>query len=233
LTGTATRFDLRYSTSPITDANFNSATSWSAPPTPGISGTHETVTIIDLQPSTQYWFALKTVDDADNWSGISNVITKTTLAAPDLMRPSQIANLTATSNSENTAVLNWTAVGDDSLTGTATSYDIRYSTTAITAANFASATQVTNEPTPGASGAAQTFTVGGLSRQRTYYFAIKAIDEAGNPSAVSNVATATTLDKTRPAAVNDLAVGFIWIGASPSASLATLPSGRERGRYRL
>ena len=42
----------------------------------------------------------------------------------------------------NSVHLSWTASGDDSLTGTASQYDLRYSTSLITAANFASATQV-------------------------------------------------------------------------------------------
>jgi len=67
----------------------------------------------------------------------------------------------------------WTAVGDDSLTGTATSYDLRMSTSAITAANFSSATALTGEPTPAAPGTLQSVTVRGLSRQVTYWFAIK------------------------------------------------------------
>src|SRR5439155_25394800 len=134
-----------------------------------------------------------------------------TLAAPDTVRPAPIANLSVTGTTETSAALSWAAVGDDSLTGTATSYDIRWSKSPITAANWSTATQVTGEPAPTASGATQTFTVTGLTRQTTYYFAIKASDDAGSPSALSNVASATTPDQTRPSAINDLVVGFLWL----------------------
>ena len=39
--------------------------------------------------------------------------------------------------------LSWTAPGDDGATGTATTYDVRYSTATINAGNWASATQAT------------------------------------------------------------------------------------------
>jgi hypothetical protein len=165
------------------------------------------------------------------------VISRATLAAPDTTRPAAIATLSVTGSTETTASLRWTAVGDDSLTGTASSYDLRYSMSPITASNWNSATQVNGEPTPAASGTVTNFTVNGLSRQITYYFAIKVSDDAGNPSALSNVVNVTTPDQTAPAAVRDLAVGFTWLGwrtVSPeidrSSSLAVLPDSHRGGR---
>ncbi len=89
---------------------------------------------------------------------------------------------------------------------------MRYSTSPITAANFASATAVTGEPAPAVAGTAQSFTVRGLTRQVTYYFAAKATDDAGNVSAISNVPTVTTPDSLAPASIKDLAASFVWIG---------------------
>ena len=56
----------------------------------------------------------------------------------------------------NSVRLSWTTPGDDSLTGVATQFDLRYSTSAITAANFASATRWTGTPSPGVAGTQQT-----------------------------------------------------------------------------
>jgi phosphodiesterase/alkaline phosphatase D-like protein len=233
LSGTASQFDVRYSTSPITAANFASATQWLGAPTPTAPGTTQSTIVTGLQPSTTYWFAMKTADEVPNWSGISNVVSRATLAAPDTIRPAQIANVSVTNVTETTAALSWTTVGDDSLTGNATSYDIRYSTAPITSANWASATQSTGEPTPTAPGSTQTFTVTGLTRQRTYYFAVRALDEGGNISALSNVPSATTPDQTRPAAVNNLVVGFVWIGSSVGETTAMLVPRRPPGRAHL
>ena len=212
LTGTATQYDLRYSTATITTTNFSTATRFTGTPTPAAAGTRQTVIVTGLQPSTTYYFGLKTADEVPNWSGLSNVVSRTTLAAPDLIRPAQITTLTITGSTETTASLRWNAVGDDSLTGTATSVDVRYSTSPITSANWGSATQATGEPTPAVSGTVTNFTVTGLTRQTTYYFAMIATDDAGNPSALSNVPSVTTPDQNAPAAVRDLAVGFLWMG---------------------
>jgi len=205
--------DVRYSTTAITSANFASATRWTSVPTPAASGTKQTTTITGLQPNTAYWFAIKTADEVPNWAGISNIITRTTLAAPDTIRPAAL-NASVTAPLETRAIVAFAATGDDSLTGTATTYDVRYSASPITIANWGAATQVTGEPAPMAPGTAQTVTINGLTRQTIYYFAARIIDEAGNPSALSNVVSVTTPDLSAPAAIRDLAVGFLWFGWS-------------------
>ena len=219
LSGTASQFDIRYSTSPITSANFASATRFtSGVPVPAAPGSSQSVVVTGLAASTTYYFAMKTGDDVPNWSGMSNLVTKTTTASPDLVRPAPIA-MTITSQTDSTVTLQWSAVGDDSLSGTAASYDLRFATSAITSANFTAATAVTGEPTPAAPGAVQTYTVRGLSRQVTYWFAIKASDESGNVSAISNVPSVTTPDTVPPAAITNLTLGLYWINFSSAAVL--------------
>jgi len=88
--------------------------------------------------------------------------------------------------------LSWTAPGDDANTGTASTYDIRYSTSLITGANWDSATQCTDEPTPSVAGSIETFTVIGLSDNTPYFFAMKTGDKVSNWSGLSNVASGTT-----------------------------------------
>lgn len=226
MTGTATQFDIRYSTSPITAANFASAARWTTGvPVPGLPGTLQNVVVTGLSPATTYYFAIKTGDEVPNWAGISNVATKTTAVAPDVTRPAPLA-ISVSALTDTTATLAWTATGDDSLTGTATTYDVRWSTAPITAANFATASAATGEPVPGAPGAAQSFTVTGLSRQVLYYFAVKVADEAGNWSAMSNVPSATTPDTKAPAAISDLVVNLTWLNWSSVAVLPRRGGGR-------
>ena len=103
--------------------------------------------------------------------------------------------------------LRWTAPGDDGSVGTAAQYDVRYSTSAITANNWNSATQVTGEPAPKVAGSAESFTINSLTANTTYYFAVKTADEATNWSGLSNVVSVTTADETAPAAIADLTAG--------------------------
>ena len=227
LLGTAAQFDLRYSTSPITSANFNSATRWATTPAPTAPGTTQSVMVTGLTPSTTYYFAIKTGDDVPNWSGISNVLSVTTASAPDLIRPAPLA-ISVTAVTDTTATLGWSAVGDDSLTGTAASYDVRYSSSPITPSNWASASQASNEPVPTAAGTSQSYKVTALARQATYYFAVRVTDEAGNTSALSNVPSAITPDTVPPAAVTNLSASFVWIGWHAMAARA--PRVRETPR---
>jgi len=117
-------------------------------------------------------------------------------------------------------VLIWSAPGDDSLTGAATRYDLRYSTQMITVQNFSQAKPVVNLPPPGAAKSFQLAAVDSLSPGRTYYFAIKSVDHAGNWSCLSNVVT-----RTPPsiAGVEDaLALAFTAPWPNPARSTSRL-----------
>ncbi len=204
-TGTATTYDIRYSTTPITDLNFGSATQATGEPSPKAAGQAETFTINGLNSGIAYYFALKTADEVPNWSNMSNSVSRAT--TQETTPPSAIANLGAGSETFNSVTLTWTAPGDDGNSGTATSYDIRYSTSAITSGNFNSATQVTGEPSPKAAGQSESFVVPGLNANTTYYFAIKTADEIPNWSAISNVVSrATAQETTAPRNITDLLV---------------------------
>jgi phosphodiesterase/alkaline phosphatase D-like protein len=105
-----------------------------------------------------------------------------------------------------TAILVWTAVGDDALVGTASQYDIRYSATPLTELNWDAATQCIGEPLPKIAGAAETFVVTGLTPSTTYWFGMKVADEVPNWSDLSNVVSITTIDGVRPAPISTLTV---------------------------
>jgi hypothetical protein len=78
--GQAARYDLRYSLSPITEQNFDRATAVPLAVRPAAAGIRQRTRVEGLQSNRAYYFALKSVDDAGNWSLISNV---TYLTAPD------------------------------------------------------------------------------------------------------------------------------------------------------
>lgn len=115
-----------------------------------------------------------------------------TIADPDTIPPGSISDLNASSPGSNSMGLTWTATGDDGNSGRAANYDIRYSTSPITPANFGSATPA-GGPNPQPAGSAESFSVGGLATSTLYYFALKAADEFGNAGPMSNLASGTTL----------------------------------------
>lgn len=118
---------------------------------------------------------------------VTALVTITQYVAPTVIFPSVLFN-----DDSNSATLTWTAPGDDGSVGQATAYDVRYATSAITEQNWDGATAVANPPTPGTAGTQESFVVGGLNPSTTYYFAIKTVDEAGNWSPVSNIASKST-----------------------------------------
>jgi hypothetical protein len=87
----------------------------------------------------------------------------------------------------DSVTLRWTAVGDDSLVGTAAGYDLRMSESPITESSWSAATALGGLPVPLASGALQQVIVRGLTPGSTYYFALRVRDDAGNWSGVSNL----------------------------------------------
>ena len=188
-TGTASQYDIRYAISIIdTDAKFNSATQCTGEPAPKVAGSSETFTVTGLTEGTTYYFAIKTGDEVPNWSPLSN-----SPNAKPSVAPAAITNLATSSPTQNSIALSWTAPGDDGNTGTASSYDIRYSTSIIdTDAKFNSSTQCTGEPAPKSTGSAESFTVTSLSASTTYYFAIKTADAVPNWSLISNSPSGTT-----------------------------------------
>jgi hypothetical protein len=191
--GTASQYDIRYSTSPITDADWELATQVSGEPAPKAPGTTEVFVVTGLFSSTVYYIALKTADEKPNWSDLSNIASGRTLVSSDNVPPAAVSNLAVSNPTTRSVMLIWTAPGDDGNTGAATHYDIRYSTVPITFANWTSATECTGEPTPKAAGNADTFVVTGLAPETSYYFALQTTDEAHNWSPLSNVVNASTL----------------------------------------
>jgi hypothetical protein len=109
----------------------------------------------------------------------------------DTVRPGPIRDLSASTSGVTTVALAWTSVGDDSLTGTASAYDVRFTTSSTPRWDLM--TSATGEPSPKEAGAPESFTVTGLAANTNYRFIVKTFDDKMLTSAESNVAVATTL----------------------------------------
>ena len=83
--GTASSYDVRFSTDPIEDADdFANATPIDDPPSALPPGFEQEATVSGLAPLTEYFFAITSDDDFGNTSDISNVVSATTEDAPVL-----------------------------------------------------------------------------------------------------------------------------------------------------
>ena len=164
------------------------------------------------------WSSLTTTLDTSSHYAEANVtsFSRFGLSRADQIPPSDVTDLAVSTVTATSATLTWTAPGDDSTSGTATTYDIRYFTSSITTENWDSATQATGEPSPSVSGSAETFTVSNLSQNTSYYFAVKTGDEAPNWSEISNVVSA----KTGTGVSGDITSNTTWI-LSNSPYIAT------------
>jgi hypothetical protein len=191
--GTASVYDIRFAETSIDDASWPAATVVIGVPVPSSQGSMELFEVTGLDPATVYYFAIKTADEVPLWSTLSNIAIGTTLAIPDETSPSKITDFTAVEPTAATIKLMWTAPGDDDGTGTAATYDIRYSKADITDGNWDAAAIVNNPPVPKQAGLAEAFVVSGLEIDTLYYFAVKSADEVPNLSPLSNIASATTL----------------------------------------
>ena len=70
------------------------------------------------------------------------------IAEPDDVPPAPITDLATATPTSNTLGLTWTATGDDGTDGTASYYQVRYSTAPIDGTNWDLATLAPNAPTP-------------------------------------------------------------------------------------
>ncbi|MFO7678239.1 MAG: fibronectin type III domain-containing protein [Thermoplasmatota archaeon] len=78
--GTVSSYDIRYSTSSITEDNWKDATLVSETIVIDEAGTTESINITGLDKGTDYYFALKASDEVPNTSPISNVVNEKTLS---------------------------------------------------------------------------------------------------------------------------------------------------------
>ena len=171
------------------------------------------------------------------------------LAITDSTPPAAVTDLAATRIGTNGAEFQFTAPGDDGNAGAATFYEVRVTTGALDASNFGGLPDTDIHISPAPAGTTQRFFLNALDPGLVYRAAIRALDEAGNASPVSNVvafgtavppvvAFSDACDTTHPtwtAVGFELAPGPGYTGElawqdSPgreytSGSLATLTSG--------
>ncbi len=139
-----------------------------------------------LTANTQYSYVVRANDAAGNESAGSTSATATTQANPnptDTTPPSVPANVTATAVSNSSINVSWTASTDTGGSG--------LSGYRIYRDGSSTALDEVNAPTT-------TYSDSGLSASTQYSYTVRAFDAAGNESALSAAATATTQANPAP-----------------------------------
>ncbi len=165
-----------------------------------------------LRASTTYSFSVAAYDNAGNISAMNSPVSMDTPACPDTTAPSVPTGLTATAASCSQVNLSWTASTDTGGSGLA-GYKI-----------FRGGVQV-------ATTALTSYSNTGLSASTSYSYTVAAYDNAGNTSAQSTAASATTpacADTTKPSVPTGLtatAASCSQVNLSWTASTDTGGSG--------
>ena len=207
--GMATAYEIRFANFEINSESWINAQEFEQNIIPQPAGSTENLMVSGLSPETEYFFAIKAMDEVNNVSNISNSASATTEATADTEAPAKIEDL-ATQINDPEIIINWTATGDDDSTGTASEYKLYYAQQELTEANLETATEITGLPNPAPAGSNESFIIDYLEAGITWYFAITAIDEEDNTSPISNNATAIIpLDITPPAAISDLTANVV------------------------
>ena len=192
--GRATSYDLRYARPDTT--RWESMTPCVDLPEPGAPDSLASFDVVDLMKKSIYRFIIRAMDDAGNWSPNSNTLfvrtTGSSDCGPDTIPPAKISYLRVLDAGPASATIRWWTPGDDGDAGTATAYDIRYAVQPYEGDFWEVAHTVADPPTPLEANSMQIFTIRGLEPNQTYSVGIKAVDEVGNWSEPSSLASVTT-----------------------------------------
>jgi len=175
-------------------------------------GTVTTLAFTDtgLTASTSYTYTVKAHDAASNTSAASNAVTATTSASSDTTPPSAPTSLHTTAVTASSVALAWTASTDNvGVTG----YRVYRAGTLLATL-----------------GAVTTYQNTGLTASTTYSYTVLAFDAAGNASAQSTSASATTqaaADTTAPSvptgltgrAVSQTRISLTWKASTDNVAV--------------
>ena len=194
----------------VNDSNFDSSNVFISTIVPKSYGQSESLMIENLIAGNTYYVAIRAYDKAGNYS-ISN--STSNYAGVDKTPPNSITDLYASTGPfEGQIQITFTAPGDGvkgvQSSGTATGYIVKYSSSfLINETNFDSANTYNQTWQPLPSGNLETRVIDGLIPNTTYSIAIKAYDEVGNISSISNVVIGTSTPRGPRAAMVLYGVG--------------------------
>lgn len=188
--GGSLAYDLRYTT--LGNEGLDRA-AWTAAPAPVAlagAGQRQQHLVTGLAAGTTYVFSLAArFSDGSVWSRPSLPAVGTAAVQPDQTPPARPVDLVQHAGGAASVTVAWSLAGDDTIYGSAASYDVRYHTEPLTPANWAAAVPVSGPAGTHPNPAKRTLEISGLAAGVAVHVGVKAIDDAGNTSALSNVIT--------------------------------------------
>jgi hypothetical protein len=103
----------------------------------------------------------------------------------DSVPPASVSNLAIAAATHRAVTLRWTRPGDDGSAGTPALYDVRYAESRSPSPTSAPRRRRSASPSPTSRAQQPLFTIDGLFQGHTYWFAMRALDESGNASGLS------------------------------------------------
>ena len=137
----------------------------------------------------------------------------------DLEPPGAVSDLAATMDGR-TVVLTWTAPGDDGAVGIANAYEIRYSSHPIAQWSWEYAALLPDAPIPKRAGMLESMNAPSPPLYTSRYFAVRALDEAGNLAPISNVVAVFPEGEAETA--EDAITLFGWQHGDPRRDIAAV-----------
>lgn len=148
----------------------------------------------------------------------------------DAAPPAVIQDLRVVSQNGRSITLEWTAPGDDDNTGRASLYEIRFSDNNLNSSSAFNEALSFVAPIPAAAGTLQTATVQVPYRHPAGFFGIRAVDNAGNLSAVASVSVLVDPAAADPYVVSQSGSAGLSTGGTP---LALIGDDRYKEGYAL
>jgi hypothetical protein len=162
---------------------------WTAAPAPAAqqpAGQRQQHVVRGLTAGVTYVFSLSARYGTGEWSRPSPPAVGTAAVQPDITPPARILDLVQYAGTATGVSVAWSLAGDDTIHGRAAAYEVRYTTAPLTAETWAAATPVTAAPAAHPNPAKLVVAIDGLAPGQACHVGVKAIDDAGHVSALSN-----------------------------------------------
>ena len=186
--GPASAYEVRWSAGLLSPENFALATPARGVAPPLVAGEARRLRVTGLAPQSHAALAVRVRDRVGSWSTISNVVEVTT--GPIV--PAPVADLRVVAATDTSIDLAWTATAAEDGLVRAARYEIRAATAPIDGASFDDAPLGWTRAAGAAPGAVERVSVGGLVRASDYWIAVRAVDAAGQRSAIATMAGTRT-----------------------------------------